>query len=59
MDLTTNSLFYRKSIEDQYLKVPKIEDRLEIMEQAHLLGHFNALSTSKRIKEAYLAETSG
>ena len=38
---------------DDYLKVPKIEERMEIMEQAHLLGHFNANSTAKRIKETY------
>jgi hypothetical protein len=45
-DNVTNTLFYRKSKESAYLKVPKVEDRIDLMETAHLLGHFNALSTA-------------
>jgi hypothetical protein len=52
-DTVSNTLFYRKSKELAYLKVPKVEDRVELMENAHLLGHFNSLSTAKRLQESY------
>jgi hypothetical protein len=53
-DNVSNTLFYRKSKDLAYLKVPKVEDRVELMENAHLLGHFNALSTAKRLKRELL-----
>lgn len=34
----------------KYLKVPKIEERETIIENAHLLGHFQLASTFNRIK---------
>lgn len=35
------------------MKVPPINERPEIIEKAHLLGHFNAQSTLSRIKLQY------
>ena len=52
--LIGENLFYRKKVEDdKYLKVPLIVEREELMDQAHLLGHFNVLTTVKRLQEEY------
>ena len=53
LDLSQNILFYRKSNKHDYMKVPPINERPEIIEKAHLLGHFNAQSTLSRIKLQY------
>jgi len=35
------------------LKVPKIQDRHELIKKAHLLGHFGTQSTKERLQESY------
>ena len=47
-------IWYKKLLNDsKYLKVPKIDDRLEIIRKAHLLGHFQLTSTYNRLKFDY------
>jgi hypothetical protein len=43
-------LYYRKNENVEYVKIPKIDERSEIIERAHLQGHFNAQSTLQRIQ---------
>ena len=50
LDSASNELFYRKSIDSEFLKVPKLDDRMDIIEKSHLQGHFNTVSTANRIK---------
>jgi hypothetical protein len=45
LDLGSNTLYYRKNENVEYVKIPKIDERNEIIERAHLQGHFNAQST--------------
>jgi hypothetical protein len=49
LDLATNTLFYRKSEDADFVKVPHVSDRHDIKEKAHLQGYFNAQSTLSRI----------
>jgi hypothetical protein len=50
LDLGSNTLYYRKNENVEYVKIPKIDERSEIIERAHLQGHFNAQSTLQRIQ---------
>ena len=52
-DLENDTLYYRQSDTSAFLKIPKLQDRHHILEIAHLLGHFNALTTINRIKNQY------
>jgi hypothetical protein len=52
--LVNETLYYRDDIKGNFnLEVPKIEARTKIIEDNHLLGHFQVDSTVKRIKEQY------
>ena len=53
LDLSSNVLYFRKRVNDPFLIVPEIKDRRDIIEQAHLQGHFNTQSTTNRIKQTY------
>ena len=53
IDLATYYLYYRPTLESAFLKIPKLDKRYEIAEQAHLLGHYNAISTTKTIKQEF------
>ena len=49
-----SKLFYRKlTSNNNYLEIPHKSLRKEIILNAHLLGHFQTLSTMNRIKEKY------
>jgi hypothetical protein len=53
LDLGSNTLYYRKNENVEYVKIPKIDERSEIIERAHLKGHFNAQSRLQRIQMQY------
>lgn len=46
-------LLYWDDVKDAYLKVPKIEQRLHLVETAHVLGHFGFDAKMARIREKY------
>jgi hypothetical protein len=46
-------IWYKKSDNSTQKRVPKIEERVDIIEKAHLLGHFQLETTLKRIQEKY------
>jgi hypothetical protein len=49
-----DQLWYRKDVDDDnYLRVPGLEERLTLTTKAHLLGHFKQESTLKRLQERY------
>ena len=49
-----SGIWYRKSTKEfKYFKVPPVEERINIIKNAHLLGHFQLTSTMNRIKEEY------
>ncbi len=52
-DLENDTLYYRQSDKSPFVKIPKLQERNNILEVAHLLGHFNALKTVNRIKKQY------
>ncbi len=52
-DLENDTLYYRHSDKSAFLKVPKLQEKNNILEVAHLLGHFNALTTVNRINKQY------
>ena len=52
-DMDDEVILFRKNDKVPFLKVPKPADRAEIVEKAHLLGHFQVESTIKRIKRKY------
>ena len=52
--LIENVLWYTKDENTGIkLRVPKRESRNQLVEQAHLLGHFSKLTTLKRLQEEY------
>jgi hypothetical protein len=53
LDLGSNTLYYRKNENVEYVKILKIDERSGIIERAHLQGHFNAQSTLQRILMQY------
>ena len=49
-----NGIWYRKNVnETKYYKVPTLEERVKLIEKAHLLGHFQLTSTYNRLREDY------
>jgi hypothetical protein len=48
-----DEIFWVKRGENDWLMVPPLKNRAEIMENEHSLGHFKAESTYKRLAEAY------
>ena len=52
--LIENRLFYKKPKEDTFtLEIPPVDERNKIIEQAHLVGHFQTESTYDRLKTQY------
>ena len=51
--LEKNILYYKKNSDSEYVEIPKIEERMSIMAQAHNFGHFQLESTYDRIKEKF------
>jgi hypothetical protein len=52
--LDENELYYKtKNAATPNLKVPKLEDRRKLVEQAHLLGHFQAKTTEDRLMSRF------
>ncbi len=51
LDVSTNTLYYKKSESDVYITVPKINERETIIEKPHLLSHLISQSTFQRIKD--------
>ena len=49
-----DGIWYRRNInETKYFKVPELEERVKLIEKAHLLGHFQLTSTYNRLREEY------
>jgi len=49
-----NQLLYKPNVEkEEYLVVPKRDERRDVIEKAHLLGHFQAEATAARVREKY------
>jgi len=47
-----NQLLYRPDInKEEYLVVPKKDERRDVIEKAHLLGHFQTEATAARVRE--------
>ena len=51
--LENGTLFYKKPNSDIFLTLPKRDEREQIIIRAHLLGHFQAEATFKRLNEKY------
>lgn len=51
--LENDVLWYRKSKSDEYKIWPKLDERRELISNAHLVGHFQAATTYKRLNERY------
>ena len=51
--LENGTLLIRKPDSNKYLIYPRKNERNELIEKAHLLGHFQAEATFKRLAEAY------
>jgi hypothetical protein len=52
--LVKDTIYYRKDVKsDDFKLIPKLEDRYNIVLNAHLLGHFQFQSTLDRVKEKY------
>ena len=52
--LEDDELYYRKEVDGiRFLRIPRVDERNELVLRHHLLGHFQAKTTLNRLQEAY------